>query len=84
MSAAKNTSKIHETAIISPGARIGKDVQIGAFTYIGPNVEIGDRTVIASHVLVTGWTTIGEDCRIFSFASLDASFNNLCCFSVCV
>ena len=48
MSAAKNTSKIHETAIISPGARIGKDVQIGAFTYIGPNVEIGDRTVIAS------------------------------------
>ena len=48
MSAAKNnTSKIHETAIISPGARIGKNVEIGAFTYIGPNVEIGDRTVIA-------------------------------------
>ena len=77
MSAAKNTSKIHETAIISPGARIGKDVQIGAFTYIGPNVEIGDRTVIASHVLVTGWTTIGEDCRIFSFASVGEASQDL-------
>lgn len=63
-------SKIHETAVIAPGARIGKDVEIGAFTYVGPNVEIGDRTVLAPHVLVTGWTTIGEDCRIFSFASV--------------
>ena len=78
MSAAKNnTSKIHETAIISPGARIGKNVEIGAFTYIGPNVEIGDRTVIASHVLIIGWTSVGEDCRIFSFASVGEASQDL-------
>ena len=66
----KAASKIHETAVIAPGARIGKDVEIGAFSVIGPNVEIGDRTIIAPHALVTGWTTIGEDCQIFSFSSV--------------
>ena len=30
----KSASKIHETAVIAPGARIGKDVEIGAFTVI--------------------------------------------------
>lgn len=70
LSAEEKNPKIHETAVVAPGARIGKDVEIGAFSVIGPNVEIGDRTVIAPHVLVTGWTTIGEDCHIFSFASV--------------
>ena len=73
----KGASKIHETAVIAPGARIGQDVEIGAFTYVGPNVEIGDRTVLAPHVLVTGWTTVGEDCRIFSFASVGEASQDL-------
>lgn len=77
MSADSRAPGIHETAIIAPGARIGRDVEIGAYTVVGPNVEIGDRTVIAPHVLVTGWTTIGEDCRIFSFSSIGEASQDL-------
>jgi acetyltransferase-like isoleucine patch superfamily enzyme len=44
----KSTS-IHPTALVSPQARIGESVSIGAFTIVHDNVEIGDHTVIESH-----------------------------------
>jgi acetyltransferase-like isoleucine patch superfamily enzyme len=40
---------IHPTAIIHPGAHLGVDVVVGAFSIIHKNVRIGDRTVIGSH-----------------------------------
>lgn len=40
---------IHNTAIISPAAKIGKNVAIGPFTIVHDNVIIGDDTVIESH-----------------------------------
>jgi len=61
---------IHPTAIIEQGAKIGANVEIGAYSLIGPNVEIGDNTVIGSHVVIKGHTRIGRDNRIFQFCSL--------------
>jgi acetyltransferase-like isoleucine patch superfamily enzyme len=40
---------VHPSAIVAPGARLGSDVSIGAFTIVHDNVVIGDRTVIESH-----------------------------------
>ena len=40
---------IHSTAIISPKAKIGKNVTIGQFTTIYNNVEISDNTVIEGY-----------------------------------
>jgi acyl-[acyl carrier protein]--UDP-N-acetylglucosamine O-acyltransferase len=40
---------IHTTAIVSPKAKIGKDVTIGAFSIIHDNVQVGDSTEIGSH-----------------------------------
>lgn len=37
---------IHPTAIVSPKAKVGIDVKIGAFCIIYDNVDIGDNTVI--------------------------------------
>ena len=54
-------NKIHETAIIDPGAKIGEDVKIGPYTVIEENVEIGSGTCIGSHVKIEGWTKIGEN-----------------------
>ena len=51
---------IHPTASIDPGARLGKDVRVGAFTLIGPEVEIGDGTQIGSHCSLQGPTMIGK------------------------
>lgn len=40
---------IHQTAIISPKAKIGKNVTIGQFTTIYDNVEIGNDVVIEGY-----------------------------------
>ena len=61
---------IHETAVIAPGARIAKNVEIGPYSVIGENVEIGEGTKIGPHVVIHGWTQIGKDCRIFQGASI--------------
>ncbi|WP_374327471.1 acyl-ACP--UDP-N-acetylglucosamine O-acyltransferase [Azonexus sp.] len=61
---------IHPTAIVDPGARLGANVEIGAYSIIGPHVEIGDNSVVGPHVVITGHTRIGCDNRIFQFCSL--------------
>lgn len=68
-----NPPLIHPTAIVHPGARLGSQVAIGAYTLIGEHVEIGDRTHIGPHVVIDGYTRIGQDNRIFQFASLGAA-----------
>jgi UDP-N-acetylglucosamine acyltransferase len=61
---------IHPTAIVHPGARLGSDVEIGAYSLIGEHVEIGDGSRIGPHVVVTGHTRIGQGNRVFQFCSL--------------
>jgi len=61
-------SLIHPTAIIENGAKIGKNVTIGPYSFIGKDVTIGDGTKISSHVRIEGITTIGKDNQIFSHA----------------
>jgi UDP-N-acetylglucosamine acyltransferase len=61
---------IHETAVIYPGARIAKDVEIGPYSVIGENVQIGEGTKIGPHVVITGWTSIGKNCKIYQGASI--------------
>lgn len=63
---------IHATAIVDPAARIGANVNIGAYSVIGAGVEIGEGTTIGPHVVVEGTTRIGRDNRIFQFASIGA------------
>ena len=57
-------------AIVDPGAKIGKDVQIGAFSIIGAGVEIGNGTWIGPHVVINGPTRIGSENRIYQFSSI--------------
>ncbi len=61
---------IHATAIIEPGAKLGKNVQVGAFTYIGNDVELGDDCIVESHVVIKGPSYIGKGNRFFQFSSI--------------
>lgn len=61
---------IHPQAIVDPRARLGEQVEVGAFSCIGADVEIGDRTRIGPHVVILGPTRIGSDNRISQFCSL--------------
>jgi UDP-N-acetylglucosamine acyltransferase len=61
---------IHPTAIVHPRATIAPGVKIGAYSLIGENVRIGKDTVIDSHVVLEGWTEVGERCHLFPFVSI--------------
>lgn len=61
---------IHPTAIVEPGARIGQNVEIGAYSVIGPHVVLMDGVRLMSHVVVTGRTSVGPNTVIYPFASL--------------
>jgi UDP-N-acetylglucosamine acyltransferase len=63
-------ASIDGTARVADGAQIGRDVTIGPYCTIGPDVTIGDGCVLASHVNVTGHTTLGPRNRIQPFVSL--------------
>ncbi len=64
--------EIHPTAVVHPRAKIAPGVKIGAYTLVGENVQIGQDSVLESHVVVEGWTKIGERCHVFPFVSLGA------------
>lgn len=61
---------IHETAIVHPNAKLGKNIVVGPYSIIGENVEIGDDCVIGPNVVIEGWTTIGRGNRFFHNASI--------------
>ncbi len=70
-------SKIHPTAVIDSGAELGADVEVGPYCVIGPHVKIGSGTRLMSHVVIDGWTTLGEGCVVFPFASLGQQTQDL-------
>ena len=64
------SSFIHNTAIVSPKAKIGADCYIGAFCVVGDEVSLGERVRLESHVVIDGKTSVGDETRIFPFASI--------------
>ncbi|MGA7571680.1 MAG: acyl-ACP--UDP-N-acetylglucosamine O-acyltransferase [Candidatus Aquilonibacter sp.] len=64
---------IHPTAIVHPNANIARGVDIGPYCLVGENVSIGKGTVLQAHVVINGWTSLGEDCEIYPFATIGAS-----------
>ncbi len=52
---------IHEMAVICESAKIGKDVFIGAFSYIGDNVSLGDNVRIYPNVYIGDNVTIKDN-----------------------
>lgn len=69
--------KIHPTAIIEDGAKIGDCVEIGAYSYIGGSVEIGDGTIVSHHATVEGFTSIGKDNQVFPYAYVGGKTHDL-------
>ncbi|MCP4355565.1 MAG: acyl-ACP--UDP-N-acetylglucosamine O-acyltransferase [Proteobacteria bacterium] len=63
-------SNIHPSAIIEEGAQVDSSVKVGPYCVIGKNVKIGKNCNLQSHVVIQGYTTIGNDVEIYPFASL--------------
>ncbi len=68
---------IHKTAIVDKKAQISENAIIGPYSIIGPHVQIGEGTEIQSHVNITGNTIIGNNTKIFPFASIGTNPQDL-------
>ena len=61
-------SAIDPRAVVSPSAKLGNCVQVGAFAVVGDEVELGDGCVVESHAVVSGPSTFGRKNHFFSFS----------------
>lgn len=55
------TAEIHESVILEPNVVIGKNVKIGAHSYIQANAYIGNDTIIGEHVKIQVGAILGTD-----------------------
>ncbi|NIR43023.1 MAG: acyl-ACP--UDP-N-acetylglucosamine O-acyltransferase [Gemmatimonadetes bacterium] len=62
--------RIHPTAIVDEGAKLGNGVEVGAYAIIGPNVKVGDHTIVAPHAYIEKDTRVGSRCFIAKGAVL--------------
>src|SRR6202166_2203088 len=63
-------SEVDSRAIVSPSARVGTGVRIGAFAVVGDEVELGEDCKLAPHAVVRGPARIGPKNVFDSFCSV--------------
>jgi UDP-N-acetylglucosamine acyltransferase len=63
-------ARIHPTAIVEEGARLGAGVEIGPYCLIGAQVALGEGVRLISHVVVAAETEIGMRTVVHSHAVL--------------
>jgi UDP-N-acetylglucosamine acyltransferase len=68
---------IAPTAVIHPKAQIGAGCVIGPYCVIGENVALGAGCRLHSHVVIDGYTTLGENNEIYPFASIGLKTQDL-------
>jgi len=56
---------IHPTAVISPGAKLARDVAVGAHTVIEDGATIAEGCVLYANCYVGHETRLGKDCLIY-------------------
>ncbi len=74
-------NEIHPTALVSPKAKLGKNIQVGPFAIIYDNVVIGDDCSIGPSVVIYDGARIGDRVKIFQSAAIanvpqDLKFDN--------
>jgi UDP-N-acetylglucosamine acyltransferase len=68
---------IHSSSVIHPKAQIGARCEIGPFCVIGEHVVLGDGCRLHSHVVIDGYTELGEGNELFPFASVGLKTQDL-------
>ena len=68
---------IHNSSIISKKAEIGNNVKIGPFCNIGDFVKLDDEVELISNIHIEGNTKIGKKTKIFPFACIGTTPQDL-------
>jgi UDP-N-acetylglucosamine acyltransferase len=70
-------SEIDSRAIVSPSARLGNGVRVGAYAVVGDDVTLGDGCVVEHHAVVHGPSCLGRENYLHSFAVVGADPQDL-------
>jgi UDP-N-acetylglucosamine acyltransferase len=62
-----SAAKIHAQAVISPSAKLGAGVEVGAFAVIGADVELGDGCLVHEHAVIQGPSKFGSGNVFYPF-----------------
>lgn len=63
-------NKIHQTAIVSPNAKLGDNITVEPYAIIYDDVEIGNGTYIGPHTVVYNGARIGNNVKIYQGGSI--------------
>lgn len=61
---------VHPQACVSPEAKLGADVSVGAFAVVEAGAELGAGTTLYPQTYVGHGAKLGRDCRLYPFASV--------------
>ena len=67
--------QISQYSTVEKGAKLARDVTVGAFCYIGAKVKIAAGCVIRNNVTIVGNTTLGEQNHVFPLAVIGVSLD---------
>lgn len=65
-------NKIHPLAYVSPGAKLGDNIEVGPFAFIDDCTEIGDGCRILNNATVFNHVRMGKGCTVFPGAVVGA------------
>ncbi|MEX0996018.1 MAG: UDP-3-O-(3-hydroxymyristoyl)glucosamine N-acyltransferase [Flavobacteriaceae bacterium] len=65
-----NKTGVEEPVFLSPTAKLGQNIYLGAFTYIGDNVNIGNNAKIFPGVYIGDNVSIGNNVVVFAGAKI--------------
>lgn len=56
---------VHPTAIVAPGAKLGRDVSVGPYCVIEPGVRIGDGSALGAACYIGHDAVLGKDVKLY-------------------
>lgn len=66
------SARVHPTAVVDDGARLGEGVSVGPYCVVGKDVELGEGTELVAHATVLGPCKMGRSNAVFPYATLGA------------
>lgn len=63
-------TEIDSRALVSPTARLGTGVKIGAYAFVGDEVALGDGCILDPYAMVQGPARLGRENHLYPFCSV--------------